>query len=107
MNGVVAVVLLVVGLACCWVSLIGVLVTHGVYDRLHFLGPVGMGAVCIAVAVFVREPFTATSTKAVFSILFVVVTSPIVVHATARAARIAEHGSWQARADEADSEDVT
>lgn len=101
MITVLVAVLVVVGVVCTWVSVVGLLVTHGVFDRLHYVGPAGMGAVCVAAAVIVDDPGGAVAVQAAVVGVFVVIVSPVLVHATARAARIAGRGAWQRGDDEA------
>ena len=48
----------------------------------------------IAAAVLVEEPLSSAGIKAVLVALIMVVTGPILLHATARAARIRERGRW-------------
>lgn len=95
-RGVAVAVLLVVGvgieLACC----IGVLVMRSLYDKLHYTSPATtVGALAIAAAVVVEESFTQAGIKAILVFLVMLVTNPVLTHATARAARVRELGRWQ------------
>jgi multicomponent Na+:H+ antiporter subunit G len=103
-SGVVADVtvaaLLVAGVALMLLACVGLLVMGGVYDRLHFAGLAGFGAAATCVAVLVRESFSLIGNKALFVAVFLVLTSPVLVHVTARAARIREHGDWAPQAEE-------
>jgi multicomponent Na+:H+ antiporter subunit G len=82
------------GVGLLLLSCLGVLVFDGIYDRLHFTGPAGLGAAAVAAAVLVRESFSLIGNKALFLGAFMLLTSPLLVHATARAARVREHGQW-------------
>jgi len=74
-----------VELACC----IGVLVMDDAYDKLHYLGPATiLGPVAIAAAVVVRESLSQAGVKAVLTALLLIVASPVLSHATARALSI-------------------
>jgi len=80
------VVLLVFGvaveLACC----LGVLVMDGAYNKLHFLGPAAIvGPLAIAAAVVVQESFSQAGIKALLTAGLLIVASPVLSHATARA----------------------
>ena len=88
------------GVALVLISCIGVLVFGYVYDRLHFTAPSTLGAICVAIAVVIHEDFSLIGNKALLIAAFLLVASPLLAHATGRAARIAERGSWQLGADE-------
>ena len=80
------VVLLVFGvdveLACC----VGVLVMDDAYDKLHYLGPAAIvGPLAIAAAVVVQESFSQAGIKALLTAGLLIVASPVLSHATARA----------------------
>ena len=65
-------------------------------DRLHFTAPAGVVApVGVAAAVLVEEPLSSAGLKAVLVAVLLIVTTPVLSHATARAARIREHGRWR------------
>jgi monovalent cation/proton antiporter MnhG/PhaG subunit len=71
-----------VELACC----IGVLVMEDAYDKLHYLGPAAIvGPLAIAVAVVVREALSQAGIKALLTATLLIVASPVLTHATARA----------------------
>ena len=53
-----------------------------------------IGPVAIAAAVLVEEPLSSAGIKAALIALIMVATGPILLHATARAARIRERGRW-------------
>jgi multicomponent Na+:H+ antiporter subunit G len=96
-----SVALLVLGvgieLACC----IGVLVMRGVYDKLHYGAPATtLGAFAIAGAVVLRTPLVQFGIKALLVALVLLVTNPVLSHATARAARIRRFGAWTTQQDE-------
>jgi multisubunit Na+/H+ antiporter MnhG subunit len=97
---VVAVLLGVAGLSVV-ISCLGVLVMRDALDRLHFTAPAGVLApVAVAVAVLVEEPLSSAGIKAVIVAMLLIVTTPVLSHATARAARIREHGRWRVLAHE-------
>jgi multicomponent Na+:H+ antiporter subunit G len=86
---VVVVVLLSVGVAVAVLCCIGLAVAADVFDRIHFLTPASTVApVLIAAAIAVKESVSAASAKAIVTALLIIVTSPVIGHATARAARI-------------------
>jgi monovalent cation/proton antiporter MnhG/PhaG subunit len=100
-GDVVVVVLLVLGVGIELVCCLGVLVMRNVYDRLHYTGPASFGAVLIAAAVVIREGLLSQiGTKAVLVAAVLLVVSPALVHATARAARLRERGELRAQPHE-------
>ena len=94
-------VLLILGVGIELICCLGVFVMSSVYDRLHYTGPASFGAVLIAVAVVVREGLLSQiGTKAVLIALVLLIVSPVLVHVTARSARLREHGELQAQPHE-------
>jgi multicomponent Na+:H+ antiporter subunit G len=94
-SGVVVDVLLGIGVASVLLSCLGLLAAKGPFEQLHFTGPAAtIGPVAIAAAVLVEEPLSSMGVKAVLTALILLVTSPVLVHATARAIRIRRHGEF-------------
>jgi len=92
---VVVAILLALGVASALLGAVGILATRDPYDQLHFTGPATViGPIAIAAAVLVEEPLSSAGIKAVLVAIVMVSTGPILLHATARAARIREHGRW-------------
>ena len=86
-----------VELLCC----VGILAMRDAYDRLHFTGPAStLGPIAIAGAILVEESFSAAGFKALLVAVVLLVTNPLVVHATARAGRVRELGGWGVRPEE-------
>jgi multicomponent Na+:H+ antiporter subunit G len=93
--------LLAVGVAVTLLSCLGVLVMRDAYDRLHYTGPAAVVApVAIAAAVVLEERLSAAGIKSLLVALVLVITNPVLGHATARAARIREFGEWTVRDEE-------
>ncbi|HET9103379.1 MAG TPA: monovalent cation/H(+) antiporter subunit G [Solirubrobacteraceae bacterium] len=88
------------GVVLTLISCLGVLVMRDAYARLHFTSPAILGAICIAVAVVVEDSFSLIGDKAILIALFLVVVSPVLTHATARAIRIATRGDWPVTPEE-------
>lgn len=93
-------VFLWLGVALVLVSCLGVLVYRSAYQRLHFSSPLTLAAICIAVAVVIHEDFSLVGDKAILIAAFLLVASPLLVHACGRAARQAERGDWRIGEDE-------
>ena len=89
-------ILLSAGCAAVAITAIGVLVSRNVYERLHFLAPAAtIGVVAVTAAVVVRESLDQAGVKAIIAGIILLVMNPILTHATARAARVREHGRWE------------
>lgn len=99
-------VLLAVGVASALMGALGLLATRDPYDQLHFTGPATViGPVALAAAVLVEEPLSSAGIKAVLIALIMLGTGPILLHATARAARIRERGRWVVLPEELDAKE--
>jgi multicomponent Na+:H+ antiporter subunit G len=99
-------VLLAVGVASALMGALGLLASRDPYDQLHFTGPATViGPVAIAAAVLVEEPLSSAGIKSVLIAAIMLGTGPILLHATARAARIREYGRWVVLKEELESEE--
>jgi monovalent cation/proton antiporter MnhG/PhaG subunit len=95
-QDVVVGVLLAGGVASVLLSCAGLLAMRDPLDRLHFTAPAGtIAPVLFAAAVLVEEPLSSAAVKAVIVAVLIIVTTPSLSHATARAARIREHGRFK------------
>ena len=83
------------GVTLAVIGALGVLAFDDAYDRLHYGAPVVLGSICIAVATLIQSSFSLISDKAILVAAFLLITSPILTHATGRAGRAAEHGNWE------------
>ena len=92
---VAATVLLACGCSLQVIALIGLAVMRNAYDRLHYVGLCGYGALLIGVAILVRESFSLIGDKALLSGGILMLFGPVLAHATARSLRVREHGDWQ------------
>ena len=99
-------ILLALGVASALMGSLGILVARDPYDQLHFTGPATViGPVAIAAAVLVEEPLSSAGIKAVLIALIMLGTGPILLHATARAARVRERGRWVVLREELDEKE--
>jgi multicomponent Na+:H+ antiporter subunit G len=87
--------LLVVGVVAQLTGVVGVLVAADVFERLHFIGPAGIfGPACLALAIVIDEgPLSQAGLKSLLVAVLMLGLSPVLVHATARAAYVRERGS--------------
>ena len=97
----VATVLLIVGGAIELLAVLGLCVMRDLYDRLHFVGLAGFGALLIAIAIVFRESFSLIGDKALLVGVVLVVSGPVLVHTTMRSMLTRERGDWRAAIDEA------
>jgi multicomponent Na+:H+ antiporter subunit G len=77
--------LVVAGVLVLAFACLGVLVMRGALARLHYVQVATLGAVLVVAAVLVRDGASLIGVKAVLVGAFLVTTSPILSHATARA----------------------
>jgi multisubunit Na+/H+ antiporter MnhG subunit len=97
---VVAGVLLFSGAGLELIAVLGLAVMRDVYDRLHYVGLAGFGALLVGVSIVVRESFSLIGDKALATGALVALLGPVLVHTTARSLRIREHGDWRAEIEE-------
>jgi multicomponent Na+:H+ antiporter subunit G len=101
MRDVVVAILLTLGVATALLSCAGVLLMQDALDRLHFTAPAStLTPALFAAAVLVEEPLSSAGVKAVIVALVIIVTTPVLTHATARAARVRAHGQWKVLPEE-------
>jgi multicomponent Na+:H+ antiporter subunit G len=74
-----------VGVAVQLLVCLGVVLMRDALDRLHYTGASTLGAACLCAAVVVSESASLIGLKAILTGAFLLVTGPVVVHATARA----------------------
>ncbi|HEX4227478.1 MAG TPA: monovalent cation/H(+) antiporter subunit G [Bryobacteraceae bacterium] len=96
-----ACVLLTIGVLGFVFTSVGVLLSGDVFDRIHYLAPGSLvGSVAIAAAVVVDNGFSQASMKAILIAILLLVSNPVLSHATARAARIRRKQQLQLGAEE-------
>jgi monovalent cation/proton antiporter MnhG/PhaG subunit len=94
-------VLLVLGVGVELICCLGVLVARDVFDRIHYaMAATSLGPVLIAAAIVVHESVKQPGINALFVAAFMLVASPVVATATARAARSRRFGRVEARREE-------
>ena len=93
---VAATVLLVAGCSLEVLAVLGVAAMRDAFDRLHFVGLAGYGALLVEVAILVRESFSLIGDKALLTGCLFLLVGPLLVHTTARSLRARERGDWHA-----------
>jgi multisubunit Na+/H+ antiporter MnhG subunit len=101
---VAATVLLVGGVGLEVLAVVGLSAMRNVFDRLHYVGLAGFGALLLGASIIVRESFSLVGDKALGIGLLLVFLGPVLVHTTARSFLDRTRGDWR-RAIDADGED--
>lgn len=93
--------LLVAGVVCQLVCCFGVLLGRDVFDRLHYAGAGStLGPVFLLTAIMVGHGFTTQGLETLAAVGLLFFVNPVLVTATARAARRLEVGEVGATAEE-------
>lgn len=90
MRETIAAVLLFVGVGLELAAALGVAAMRGVLQRVHYTGLAMLGSVPIAAAVVVRESFSLAALGPLLLCAYLLVSSPVLTHITARAAGVPE-----------------
>lgn len=94
-------VLLGVGVTAELLCCVGVALMRNVYDRLHYTAAsTTVGPFLILAALLVREGLSSQGLEAIAAVGLLFMVNPIVVHATARAARRLDYGGEGALPEE-------
>jgi multisubunit Na+/H+ antiporter MnhG subunit len=104
-RGVVATVLLIGGGGIELIAVLGLCALRDLYDRLHYVGLVGYGALLIAVAIVVHSSFSLLGDKALLVGVMFVTSGPVLAHITMRSMLTRERGDWRAAIDDATQDD--
>jgi multicomponent Na+:H+ antiporter subunit G len=89
MSEIAAAVLLTIGVLGFAFTSIGLLVSRDVFDQIHYLAPGSLiGSISISGAVLLHGGFSQAGAKSVLIALLLVLSNPVLSHATARAHRI-------------------
>jgi multicomponent Na+:H+ antiporter subunit G len=78
-------VLVGAGVAIQVFAALGVVLMRDALDRLHYVGASAVGIALVAAAVIVSEGPSLIGLKALLTAAFLLVTGPVLAHATARA----------------------
>ena len=94
-SHLVATVLLIAGVALELFAVLGMVVMRNAYDRLHYVGLAGYGALLIGIAILVRESWSLIGDKALVTGALLLLIGPVLVHTTMRSLRTRERGDWR------------
>lgn len=82
------------------ISSVGVLVMRNAYRKLHYVTPAAIVApVFVLLAVLAQSGWSINSLMTLLALVFIIIASPVLSHATIRAARIRDAGDWRAPHD--------
>jgi multisubunit Na+/H+ antiporter MnhG subunit len=96
---VAATALLIAGCSLQVLAVLGLLAMRDTLDRLHYVGLAGYGALCVGVAVLVRQSFSLIGDKALFAGAMLALIGPVLAHVTARSLLIRRYGDWRRGAE--------
>jgi monovalent cation/proton antiporter MnhG/PhaG subunit len=94
-SHVIATVLLALGVLLELFAVLGIVVMRDAFDRLHYVGLAGYGALLIAVAIVVQESWSLIGDKALATGAVLLLVGPVLVHTTARSFRTRKRGDWR------------
>jgi monovalent cation/proton antiporter MnhG/PhaG subunit len=82
-------VLLGIGVLGFAFTAVGLLFSRDLYNQIHYLAPGSIfGSLAFAAAAVLHEGFSQSGTKAILIALILLISNPVLSHATARAGRI-------------------
>lgn len=89
MTEIAVAALLTIGVLGFALTSIGLLVCRDVFDQIHYLAPGSLvGSIAISAAVLLHGGFSQAGAKAILIAILLLLSNPVLSHATARAARI-------------------
>ncbi len=94
-SHLIATVLLALGVLLELFAVLGVVVMRDAFDRLHYVGLAGYGALLIALGILVRESWSLIADKALATAAVLLFVGPVLVHTTARSFRSRKLGDWR------------
>lgn len=101
MNGTLVDVLLVLGVVAQLVCVAGCVAMRNVFDRLHYVSAgTTLGPILILAAILGKEGLTSAGLEAIAAVALLFLVNPIVVHATARAARSLDFGDVEPKQEQ-------
>lgn len=101
MSETIVAILLGIGVLGFAFTAAGLLLSRDLYDQIHYLAPGSIfGSLAFTAAALVHEGFSQSGSKAILIGLILLVSNPILSHATARAARIRRNQQVLPESDE-------
>jgi multisubunit Na+/H+ antiporter MnhG subunit len=88
-------VLLIGGTALQLFAVLGLVAMRNAFDRLHYVGLAGYGALLIGISILVRESWSLIGDKALITGAVLMFIGPVLVHTTLRSFLTRERGDWR------------
>jgi monovalent cation/proton antiporter MnhG/PhaG subunit len=89
-------VLLALAVVIVLASSVGILIMRDAYQKLHYVTPVALVApIIVGLAVLAQSGLTENTVQTWLALVFIMIASPFLSHATIRAARIRDKGDWR------------
>jgi multicomponent Na+:H+ antiporter subunit G len=89
MSETVVAILLGVGVLAFALTAVGLLFSRDLYNQIHYLAPGSIfGSLAFTAAAVLHEGFSQSGSKAILIAIILLVSNPVLSHATARAGRI-------------------
>lgn len=97
LDAIVADLLLALAVLVVAAAVLGVVVMRDVYQKMHYLSPLGLTApILVALAVSVQKGWYENTTQSWLTVMIMAIASPVLTHATMRAARLRDSRRQQA-----------
>jgi multisubunit Na+/H+ antiporter MnhG subunit len=90
-----ATVLLIAGVVLQLFAVLGMVVMRNAFDRLHYIGLAGYGALLIGISILIQESWSLIGDKALATGAVLVLIGPVLVHTTVRSLRTRDRGDWR------------
>ena len=100
MRHTIADAILAIGILLELGAVAGTVVMRDAYERLHYAGPATLGAIAIAISIWIASGPSTIALQAALLAAFLLVSSPVLAHFTARAIREWGRGDWGAGDEE-------
>lgn len=103
MNGheIATSIFLWIGVIVAVLSSVCMVLSTELLDRLHYMAPVAnVGATAILVAIVLQEGWGQAAVKTLLISAVLIIMNAVLAHATARAARVREFGTWAPNPEE-------
>ena len=94
-SHLVTTIVLIVGVGLELFAVLGMVVMRNAFDRLHYVGLAGYGALLVAISILIRESWSLIGDKALLTGAVLVLIGPVLVHTTMRSLRTRERGDWR------------
>ena len=95
MRHAIADAVLAIGILLELGAVAGTVAMRDAYERLHYAGPATLGAIAIAASIWIASGPSTIALQAILLAAFLLVSSPVLAHFTARAIREWDRGEWR------------